>query len=123
MLLPRQFVEGLAESPDDWALRNVFADWCAENDRQGVAACLLWMVRRKKRPYRGSGGRGTWFNADTISPGLGDPESDIPAAVFGLLEGGQAVANHKAYSTLAKAEEAFYAAWQRAREGGWDPSG
>src|SRR5262245_12277078 len=99
MSLPRQFVEGLALSPDDWA------DWCVENDVQGVAACLRWMVHRQKRPYRGSAGRGTWFNADTIMSGLGDPESDIPGAVFGLLDGGQLVANHKAYTTLAKAEE------------------
>jgi len=85
MALPRQFLQGLMDTPDDWALRTVFADWCLDNDRPGVAACLLWMVRQRKRPYRGWAGRGTWFNADTIKEGLGDPESDIPGVVFGML--------------------------------------
>ena len=121
MPLPKQFLEGLATTPEDWALRAVFADWCEENDRPAVAACLLWMARRHKRPYQGTAGRATWFNADTISTGLGDPQSDIPGAVFGRLEGGKTVANHTMYPSLGAAEEAFYHAWEKAREGGWNP--
>ena len=123
MGLPKQFIEGLARAPDDWQLRGVFADWCEENDWPGLAACLRWMARRRKRPYRGTAERATWFNADTISSGLGDPESDIPGAVYALLEGGEVVANHTAYPSLRQAEEAFYYAWQKARAGGWDPDG
>ena len=123
MTLPMQFVEGLARAPGDWDLRAVFADWCEENAEADVAACLRWMVRHEKRPYHGSSDRATWFNADTIGQGLGDPESDIPAAIFTLLEGGTALANHKAYATVPQAEEAFYHAWHAAREKGWSPEG
>jgi hypothetical protein len=114
-----QFLNDLAGAPEDWALRGVLADWAEDNNRPQLAECLRWMIRRQKRPYHGSSGGGTWFNAETIAEGLGDPESDIPAAVFTLLEGGNEVANHKSFATLRAAEEAFQAAWVKAREEGW----
>jgi uncharacterized protein (TIGR02996 family) len=123
MSMLEQFLDELARSPDDWALRGVFADWCEDNRQPALAACLRWMARRRKRAYRGAAGRGTWFNADTIGPDLRDrdPESNVPGLIFGLLEGGRAVANHKVYPSVRAAEEAFHAAWLRARAGGWDP--
>jgi hypothetical protein len=114
-----QFLNDLAGTPEDWALRGVLADWAEDNSRPQLAECLRWMIRRQKRHYHGSSGGGTWFNAETIAEGLGDPESDIPAAVFTQLEGGNEVANHKSFSTLRAAEEAFQAAWVKAREKGW----
>src|SRR5262249_18385246 len=65
----------------------------------------------------------SWFNADTVSPGLGDPESDVPGALFELLDGGKQTANHKTFADLKSAEEAFLAAWVKARKGGWKPVG
>lgn len=122
MTLRDQFLTELTETPDDWTLRCIFADWCDDNNQPEVAACLKWMIDRRKRPYRGSHGRATWFNADTITSGLGDPESDIPGAIYDQLRGGQIVANHQAFASLREAEEAFYDAWQKARADGWNPS-
>jgi uncharacterized protein (TIGR02996 family) len=116
-----QFLNDVAATPEDWSLRGVLADWAEDNNRPQLAECLRWMIRRHKRPYHGSSGGGTWFNADTIAQGLGDPESDIPAAVFMLLEGGNEVANHKSFTTLRAAEEAFQLAWVKAMENGWKP--
>jgi uncharacterized protein (TIGR02996 family) len=117
------FLEGLAQTPDDWDLRRVVADWCEENGQSGRADCLRWMSRQKKRPYQGSSGSASWFNAETIDPGLGDPESDIPGAVYGVLEGGTESANHKTFPSLRAAEEAFHAAFQAARAKGWRAEG
>ena len=72
------------------------------------------MIGHHKRPYNREVRKATWFNADTIPSGLGDPESDIPGLLFRLLEGGREVANHKIYGTVREAEEAFLTAWQQA---------
>jgi hypothetical protein len=121
MSMVEQFLKDLETTPEDWRVRGIFADWCEDNTQPQLAACLRWMTRLHKRPYHGASGRATWFNADTISSGLGDPESDIPGVIYDLLEGGQKVANHKAYLSMRSAEEAFYSAWQKARERGWNP--
>jgi hypothetical protein len=118
-----QFLQDLADKPDDWNLRGVVADWAEDNNRPDLAECLRWMIKHNKRPYPSSSGGATWFNAETISTGLGDPESDIPAALFGLLQGGQEVAHHKSFPSLRAAEESFQAAWTAARARGWSPEG
>jgi hypothetical protein len=116
-----QFLDDLADKPEDWTLRGVVADWAEDNDRADLAACLRWMIKNEKRPYHGSTGGATWFNAETVSDGLGDPQSDIPAALFKLLEGGKEVANHKSFPSLRAAEESFQSAWAAARTRGWTP--
>src|SRR5947209_4312189 len=93
----------LARNPDDWALRSVFADWCEDNGQPGVAACLHWMVKHHKRPHSSSDQSFTWFNADEIGPDLGDPESDIPGAIYARLQGGQESAHHKSFPSLRQA--------------------
>ena len=115
------FLEDLGSEPEDWKLRGLVADWAEDNNRPVLAECLRWMVQEKKRPYHGAAGDGTWFNAETVSPHLGDPESDIPAPVYVQLRGGQEVAHHTAFPTLRAAEEAFQAAWEKARAQGWAP--
>src|SRR5262249_61345683 len=115
------FREGLVQTPEDWDLRRVVADWCEDNGHAGRADCLRWMSRLKKRPYRGSSGVASWFNADTIDTGLGDPESDIPGAIYVLLEGGTESANHKTFPTARAAEESFHTAFAAARSKGWRP--
>ena len=115
--------EQLTDKPEDWALRNVLADWYEEQGQQAAADSLRWTVRRRKRPYHGSSSIFTWFNADAIGPGLGDPESDLPGALYKHLQGGTESAHHKSYKSLRAAEEAFQAAWSSARGGGWDPKG
>jgi uncharacterized protein (TIGR02996 family) len=117
------FFADLTRNPEDWTMRGVFADWHEDNGRPAQAECLRWMIRRRKRPYHGSSKVYTWFNADTIDPDLGDPESDLPGPVYKLLGGGEESANHKSFRTLQAAEEAFQAAWVAAREQGWDPGG
>jgi uncharacterized protein (TIGR02996 family) len=116
-----QFLKDLAGAPDDWALRGVFADWAEDHARPELADCLRWMVRRRKRPYRASGQRGVWFDADFTPAGLGDPESNIPGALYGYLTGGSVVAHHRIYPTLTGAEEALFGAWARAWAAGWRP--
>src|SRR5262249_35900394 len=118
-----QLLDDLCRKPEDWKLRNVLADWYEDNNHPEEAACLRWMLENKKRPYHGSSPSASWFNADTVSPGLGDPESDVPGALFELLEGGKQTANHKTFADLKSAEEAFVAAWLKARKGGWKPAG
>jgi uncharacterized protein (TIGR02996 family) len=127
MSVLEQLVGDLEAAPEDWKLRGVLADWFEDNGRPERAECLRWMVRQHKRPYGGYRlGKlavACWFNADTISAGLGDPESDIPGTLFLLLEGGKAVANHRSFPSLRQAEEALQAAWVRARAQGWEPGG
>jgi uncharacterized protein (TIGR02996 family) len=123
MTILDQFLNDLAGAPEDWTLRGVLADWADDNSQPQLAECLRWMIRCQKRPYPDKSGRGTWFNAETIRKDLdlGDPESDIPAALFTQLEGGDEVKNHRLFKTLRAAEEAFQAAWVKAREKGWKP--
>lgn len=120
MSIRDQMLDDLAKVPEDWKLRGMIADWCEDNDRPDEAAALRWMVKHQKRPYHGTTSRSaTWFNAETIGPGLGDPESDLPEPVFAQLEGGKPVANHMTYPGLREAEEAFLAAYVKARKQGW----
>ena len=121
MSILHQLLTDLAAAPEDWRLRGVLADWYEDNGQPQHAECLRWMVAQRKRPYPGSANRATWFNADTISSGLGDPESDVPGAVYDRLEGGKEVANHKTFKSTRDAEEAFHRAWAGARQGGWAP--
>lgn len=121
MTMLQQFLDELARSPEDWKLRGVMADWCEDNQEAHRAECLRWMIRQRKRPYLKLNTRATWFNADRISPGLGDPESDIPEVLFKQLEGGQSAANHLTFGNFHEAEEAIQQAWTKARAGGWAP--
>jgi uncharacterized protein (TIGR02996 family) len=118
-----QLLADLCRAPEDWKLRGVLADWCEDNDHAEAAACLRWMIRHQKRPYHGAPRGATWFNADTISPGLGDPQSDLPGELFERLEGGKEVAHHKSFTTVRDAEESILAAWASARQAGWRPAG
>lgn len=121
MTIHSQLLTEVAADPEDWKLREVLADWFEDNSRPVCAECLRWMVRNKKRPYLGSADRASWFNAETIRSGLGDPASDIPGEVFKRLEGGKQIANHKKFESTRDAEEAFHKAWVSARQGGWAP--
>jgi hypothetical protein len=117
-----QLLDDLCRAPDDWKLRGVLGDWFEDNNHSGEAACLRWMVEHKKRPYHSdSSPQVSWFNADTISSGLGDPESDVPGPVYEQLAGGKVTANHKTYDGLRAAEEAFLAAFLKAVKKGWKP--
>jgi uncharacterized protein (TIGR02996 family) len=109
-----QLLDDLCNAPNDWDLRGVLADWYEDNNFPDEAACLRWMIQQRKRPYHGANRTATWFNADKVRTGLGDPESDIPAALFQLLEGGREVGNHKRFPTICAAEESLLAAWRKA---------
>jgi hypothetical protein len=121
MSIFHQLLADVSAAPEDWKLREVLADWYEDNSQPLGAECLRWMVQHQKRPYVGSAQRATWFNADTISTGLGDPMSDIPGPVYDRLEGAKQVANHKTFKSSRDAEEAFHKAWAEARQGGWAP--
>jgi len=123
MSMLNQFLKDLGQAPDDWKLRSIVADWCEDNQETQRAECLRWMIKHKKRPYPSSAGKATWFNADKISPGLGDPESDIPEGLFKHLDGGNQAANHRTYGNFPESEEAIQQAWVKARAGGWSPNG
>jgi uncharacterized protein (TIGR02996 family) len=110
-----QLLDALCSEPNDWKLRGVLGDWYEDNNCPDEAACLRWMVEQHKRPYHGASRNATWFNADKVRKGLGDPESDLPDALFRLLEGGKEIANHKRFPSARAAEEALLAAWRKAR--------
>lgn len=114
------FLTEIQKKPEDWNIRMVLADWYEDNGRSDLAECLRWVSSHKKRPYHGSSKVFTWFNADRIQPGLGDPESDIPEAVYQLLTGGQEIADHKVFPSMHAAEEALQNAWLAARQQGWN---
>jgi hypothetical protein len=104
-------------TPEDYDLRNVLADYAEDNGEGSLAKALRFEAKYRKRPYIGDSGA-SWFNADTISSGIGDPESDIPGPVYEALEGGTKVANHKKYKSKKEAEEAFLLAFAKLdREG------
>jgi uncharacterized protein (TIGR02996 family) len=121
MTILETFLDDLGRAPEDWDLRGVAADWAEDNGRPELAECLRWMVRQKKRPYPGVPAPSSWFNGEKVDPELPDHESNLPAAVYERLEGGTEVANHKLFPSPRAAEEALYAAWARARAGGWSP--
>jgi uncharacterized protein (TIGR02996 family) len=112
------FYEDLSRNPGDWGVRSVMADWCEEHDRTLQAECLRWMLLHRKRPHQGVSGTCSWFNADTIPQGCGDPESDIPGAIYRHLKG-QVTCNHRTYDSVRAAEDDFLAAWALARQEGW----
>jgi hypothetical protein len=116
-----RLLDDLCRKPDDWQLRDALAAWFEDNGLPEEAACLRWMAENRKRPYHGTSPQATWFNADTVAPGLGDRESDVPGAVYAHLEGGTQVSNHVTFDDLKAAEEAFLAAWVKARKAGWEP--
>ena len=114
-----QLFDELVQNPNDWKLRSILADWCEDNQRPDDALCLRWMITNKKRPYHGgvdTDAKATWFNANKISQGLGDTESDLPEPLFVHLSVGKVVANHISYDSVRAAEEAILAAWKKALE-------
>lgn len=121
MSMQDQFLLDLQQSPEDWNVRSIFADWCEDNDQPELAACLRWTVQAMKRPNLGSRGVGTWFNAATVDPALGEPASNIPEPLFRHLDGGNEVASQRTYASLTEAELALYRAWQLAGTQGWTP--
>jgi hypothetical protein len=106
--------------PAEWEALEALAKLYERVGGHEAASALRWMARNRKRPYRSSGFAYTWFNANMIDPGLGDPESDIPGKLYERLLSGEETANHKSYRTLRAAEEDFFQAWTAARAGGWD---
>lgn len=108
-----KFLEDLTNEPNNWILRNIFADWAEENKLYSLHACLQWMITNNKRPYIGNNKSGSWFNTETIASDLGDPESDIPSELYIALEGGDTKANHKNYKNYSEAEKSLYNAWSK----------
>ncbi len=120
-----KFVEDMNEDSDNWKLRSVIADWFEDNNQLAKAECFRWSVLNNKRPCRNGGSKPAatyaWFNKDTISAGMTDPESDIPGKLYDCLPG-KSTANHKSYDTLREAEEALIEAYKLAVAKGWNPN-
>jgi hypothetical protein len=112
--------ERLAAEKKSATLRSMLADWCEDHHRHPEAECLRWAVKNGKRCYS-DGGQGAWFNAKTIAPGMGDPESDLPEELYKQLEGGATTANHMNFESAELAERKLLSAWAKAREAGWAP--
>jgi hypothetical protein len=109
----------LDQSPDDWLLRAILADWFEEAGQQCCADAVRWMVRAHKRPYHSTSDTYHWFNADRVTT-TSDPDSDIPDAIYQLLQGREGLEQiFRDYDTLRQAEEDFYTAWQQAASDGW----
>jgi uncharacterized protein (TIGR02996 family) len=105
--------DDLAADPGNPGLRKVLGDWLEDHDQPAAAECVRWTAANGKRPYPGSARSFVWFDAGKVDESLGDPESNLPAELFGLLEGGAAQASHRRYPSLREAEEALQAAWAR----------
>jgi hypothetical protein len=115
--------QGLDQAPNDWPARAVLADWFEEAGQQAIADCLRWMVAHRKRPYHSTGRGYHWFNAERVTT-PNDPESDIPEAIYQHMQGEEGLETiFRDYESLRQAEEDFYAAWQQALTGGWNPDG
>lgn len=110
----------VVENQSDWHFRSILADWYDDHNVYGEAECYRWMVTNRKRPYNGSPPNASWFNDQTVAPGLGDSESDIPEEVYKVLDGGKVTANHRTYPSIEEAEKAFLIAFLKARKEGWD---
>jgi hypothetical protein len=111
----------LAADPDRYfGHLNIVADHLSDEGRQDAADALAWMVRFRKRPYSHPDGNSyAWFDESMVAPGLGDPESDVPAGLYKALEGGKAVANHTSFGGLKEAFDAAAAAWVKTAAAGW----
>jgi hypothetical protein len=81
------------------------------------------MVKQRKRPYRSTSGTYSWFNSQRVKT-PSDPESDLPEAVYVLMQGREGLhLIYRDYDSLREAEEDFYAAWSLAGERGLDHHG
>jgi hypothetical protein len=119
-----KLLEDMVKDMDNWKLRSIIADWFEDQGRMLEAECYRWTVLNRKRPYNSadSGTNYTWFNKDAIVDNLGDPESDIPESLYKHMVGGKELANHKSYSSIAEAEQAFIDAYKVAISKGWNPN-
>lgn len=122
--------EMLDADPDDFAIRGLMADWYADQGDPAAEDCLRWQVGERKRPYKppevAPGGLVQWYDGDY---GNGyDPESDLPAALWSELRGGETWGHRSSkdprwveYPTRRAAEEALLAAWRKLAARGQAP--
>lgn len=106
-------------------------DYCLDEGRQAEHDAIRWLVDNGRRPWNLAYEEGdipetkvkvAWFNGDEMAEGLGDPASDLPAAVFTQLAAGQDVACHRFYESTSAAIRDFVTAHVKAVAGGWDRS-
>jgi uncharacterized protein (TIGR02996 family) len=71
----------IEESPDDFALLAIFADWCEEAGDIQRAECLRWQATKGKRCFK-SGWNYNWISSyDALCP----VRSELPNNLFDLL--------------------------------------
>lgn len=99
----------------------IAADWYEDNGNTVASEGLRWRFNNNKRPYL-TKSLAMWFNEDAVQGlDLGDPESDLPQAVYRLLLG-HTVSNHKVYQSAEQAEQDFVEAWVKAVSEGFKPN-
>ena len=119
MTTPDALYESLVHAQNDWQARSVLADWYEEAGQQDAADAIRWLVRHRKRPFRGSNGTYHWFNEGRKTNDT-DPESDLPEPLYLALAGKEGVPqSFRDYDTLRAAHEDFHRAWRAARDNGW----
>lgn len=106
----------LANGDLEWDNYLVAADAALDAGAERLSSALRWQAENRKRPY-GSKNGGVWFDAGGVSPDLDDHESNLPPEVYAALPGGNRVANHKTYPTMAAALLALWTALRAGR--GW----
>lgn len=77
---PTQWWALLAQSPSDWDLRLVFADWLEDHDEPELAQGQRWQVEHRRRPERIQPGNGLawcWFLGTPGVPRLAHLDSEL----------------------------------------------
>lgn len=78
------FYQEMEQSPDDFSIRKIAADWCADNGLYDWERYLRWSVAKKKRPhYCDQTNSWDWWLWERRSV---DRKSDLPMRLFELLQ-------------------------------------
>ncbi len=109
--------QAVDESPEDWAIRLVLADYCEEEGNLLEAEFWRWTYdyRWAAYPSVDHPGYWKWWNAIGCKSASG---SYLPVEIHRALEGYSTLSFidltvTKPYSSNAKADDALFAAWKR----------
>lgn len=120
-----QWLDLICESPQDWHLRLVAADWYEEHGDQDRADCLRWMARYRKCAVGSNDNEPSfaWYDQARHSwPGW---SSELPALLWQAIAAESHIPligwHRKCFPDRRATEEALYQAWPVAIANGFNP--
>ena len=88
---------------NDWHSWGVLGDSLLDDGEFHLSHAVAWMVRNRNRPYKAGHDNWHWYDIAFQGAQMIDPESDIPHAVFELLDGRQEFEDRIKHAALGDA--------------------